>query len=142
MHLCVFAHTWGHTHKCTHTHTTHTPYIGLVSYRFSVNDSIILTLLMLSSIENRLVVAEQEVGGSGMDWVLEVSRWKLLHLEWISKDVLLNSRGNYIQSLGIDHSGRNIRKIMYIYIYAWLGHFAIQQKLAQLCKSLIKINIY
>ena len=38
-------------------------------------------------------------GGSGMDWEFEVSRCKLLHLEWISKKVLLYSTGNYIQSL-------------------------------------------
>ena len=31
------------------------------------------------------------------------SRCKLLHLEWISNEVLLYSTGNYIQALGIDH---------------------------------------
>ena len=31
---------------------------------------------------------------------------KLLHLEWISNEVLLYSTGNYIQSLVIDHDGR------------------------------------
>ena len=35
-----------------------------------------------------------------------VSRWKLLHLEWISNEVLLYSTGNCIQSLGIEHYGR------------------------------------
>ena len=37
------------------------------------------------------------VGGSG---------YKLLHLEWISNEVLLYSTGNYIQSLGREHDGR------------------------------------
>ena len=45
-------------------------------------------------------------GGSGMDWEFEVSRCKLLHLEWISNEVLLYSTGNYIQSLGIEHDGK------------------------------------
>ena len=34
-------------------------------------------------------------GGSGVDWEFGVSRCKLLHLEWISKEVLLYSTGNY-----------------------------------------------
>ena len=35
-----------------------------------------------------------------------VRRCKLLHLEWISNELLLYSTGNYTQSLGIDHDGR------------------------------------
>ena len=45
-------------------------------------------------------------GRSGMDRELGVSRCKLLHLEWISNEVLLHSTENYIQSLGIEHDGR------------------------------------
>ena len=45
-------------------------------------------------------------GGSARDWEFGVSRCKLLHLEWISNEVLLYSTGNYIQSLGIDHDRR------------------------------------
>ena len=60
----------------------------------------------LTDIENRLVVAKGEEGGSGMDWEFAVSRCKLLHLEWISNEVLLYSTGNYTQFLGIDHDGR------------------------------------
>ena len=55
---------------------------------------------------NRLVVAEGERGGSGMDWEFGDSRHKLLHLEWISNEILLYSTGNNIQSLGIEHDGR------------------------------------
>ena len=33
-------------------------------------------------------------GGSGMDGEFGVSGCKLLHLEWISNEVLLNSTGN------------------------------------------------
>ena len=45
-----------------------------------------------------------------MDWELGVSRCKLLHLEWISHEILLHSTRNYIQSLGIDHDGREFKK--------------------------------
>ena len=47
---------------------------------------------------------------SGMDWEFGVSRCKLLHLEWINNEVLLYSTGNYVQSLGIDHDGRQYEK--------------------------------
>ena len=35
-------------------------------------------------------------GGSGMHWEFGVSRCKLLHLEWISKEMVLYSTGNSI----------------------------------------------
>ena len=42
---------------------------------------------------------------SGMDWVCAVSRCKLLHLEWISNEILLYSTGNYIYLLVMEHDG-------------------------------------
>ena len=45
-------------------------------------------------------------GGSRMDGEFGGGRCKLLHLEWISNEVLLYSTGNYIQSLGTDRDGR------------------------------------
>ena len=48
-------------------------------------------------------------GESGMDWEFQVSRCKLLHLEWINK-VLLYSTGHYNQSPGIDHDGKEYKK--------------------------------
>ena len=55
-------------------------------------------------IGNRLVgVVEERVK---MDGEFRVSRLKLLHLEWISNEVLLYSTGNYIQSLVREHDGR------------------------------------
>ena len=45
-----------------------------------------------------------------MDGEFGVSRRKLFHLDWISNEVLLNSTGNYIQPLGIDHDGRQYEK--------------------------------
>jgi len=34
------------------------------------------------------MVAQVERGGSGIDWEFEGSRHKVLHLEWISNDIL------------------------------------------------------
>ena len=45
-------------------------------------------------------------GRGGIGGEFGVSRCKLLHLEWLSNEVLLYSIGNYIQSLEIDHGGR------------------------------------
>ena len=39
-------------------------------------------------------------GGSGMDGEFGVSRYKLLHLNWMSNEVLLYSPGNYSSLLG------------------------------------------
>ena len=43
----------------------------------------------LSDIKNSLVGAKGEGRGGGMDWEFGVSRCKLLHLEWMSNEVLL-----------------------------------------------------
>ena len=45
-----------------------------------------------------------------MDWEFGVSRYKLLNLEWISKEFLLYITGNYIQSLVIEHNGGQCEK--------------------------------
>ena len=47
-------------------------------------------------IENRLVVARREQGGSGMEREFGVSRGKLLPLELLSNGVLLYSLGDYV----------------------------------------------
>ena len=60
----------------------------------------------LTDRENRLMVVKGKWGGCAMDGEFEVCRCKLLHLEWISNEVLLYSTGNYSQFLGIEHDGR------------------------------------
>jgi len=65
-------------------------------------------------IENRLVVAKGGVGGR-MEWEVEVSRCKLLYIEWINNNVLLYSTENYIQYLTINHE----YKQEYIYIHTY-----------------------
>ena len=54
-----------------------------------------------------------------MDREFGVSRGKLLHVKWLSNEVLLYSTGNYIQSLGIDHDGRYYEK-RNVYTYVWV----------------------
>ena len=46
--------------------------------------------------ESRLVVAKGGGGGSGIDWEFGVSRCNLLHLEWISNEILLYSTRSHI----------------------------------------------
>ena len=45
-------------------------------------------------LQNRLVVAKEV--GSGVVGELEVNRYKLLLLEWISNEILLCSTGSYV----------------------------------------------
>ena len=71
-----------------------------------------------------------------MDGESGVSRGKLLHLEWISNEVLLHSRGNYVQSLGMEHDERRCEE-KNVFIHICLAHYAVQQKLTQHCKSTI-----
>ena len=52
------------------------------------------------------MVAKGERKGVGWTGSLGLVDIELLHLEWISNEVLLLSRGNYIQSLGIEQNGR------------------------------------
>ena len=55
---------------------------------------------------NKLVVARREEGGSGMGKESGINRYKLLHLEWISNEVLQYSTEKFIQSLGVEHDER------------------------------------
>ena len=53
-----------------------------------------------------------------MEWEVEVSRCKLLCIEWINNKVLLYSREKYIQYPMINHNGKEYLKTnVYIYIY-------------------------
>ena len=40
-----------------------------------------------------------------MDGESGINRYKLLHLEWISNEILLYSTGKYIQSPVMEHDG-------------------------------------
>ena len=46
----------------------------------------------------------------GKDWEFEISRHKLLYIEWINNGVLLYSTGNYIQYPIINHNGKEYEK--------------------------------
>ena len=55
-------------------------------------------------------------GGRRMNWEFGVGRCKPLHLEWVNDKVLLYSTGNYIQSPGINHNGKEYKKeCLYVY---------------------------
>ena len=56
--------------------------------------------------ENRLVVAKGRDGGGQMGWEFGISRYKLLHIEWINKKVLLYSTEKYSQYPVTNHSGK------------------------------------
>ena len=43
----------------------------------------------IMDLENRPVVAKGGGGGNAMDWEFGVRRCKLLHLEWISSEILV-----------------------------------------------------
>ena len=62
--------------------------------------------------ESRPVVARGGEGRSGLDGEFGVGTCKLLHLEWISNEALPYSTGNHIQSLGVEHDGRQYEKRM------------------------------
>ena len=52
-----------------------------------------------------------------MDWEVRVNKCKLLHLDWISNEILLYSIGNYIRALVMEHDGGICeKKNIYIYI--------------------------
>ena len=55
----------------------------------------------------------------------------------VNNKVLLYSIGDYIQYPEINHNGKEYKKRIYMYIYIWLNHFAVQQKSTQHCKSTI-----
>ena len=63
-----------------------------------------------TNIEIRLVVANGEEVGGGMEWEVGVSRCKLLCIEWINTKVLLCSTENYIHYPMIKHNGKEYEK--------------------------------
>lgn len=63
-----------------------------------------------------------------------VSTCNLLHLEWISIEVMTYSTVNYFQSLGIGHEGRKYKKeCVCVCVY----DFPVYQKLIQHCNAMI-----
>ena len=54
----------------------------------------------------QIVIAKGKGGGSAMDGEFEAGRYKLLHLKWISIEILLYSTGKYMHSLWVEHDGR------------------------------------
>ena len=69
----------------------------------------------IMDMENRLVVAKGEGGGSGMDWEFGVNRGKLLPLQWISNGILLYRAGNHVWSLVMEYDSVR-KKNVYMYV--------------------------
>ena len=61
---------------------------------------------------------EQTCGcrGGEKDWEFGISRYKLVHIEWINNKVLLYSTGNYAQYPVINRNGKEYEKEC-IYMY-------------------------
>ena len=51
-----------------------------------------------------------------MDWESGVNRCKLLHLEWVSNEILLYSTGTISSHLQWNMMEDNVRKRMYVYV--------------------------
>ena len=56
------------------------------------------------------MVAKREGREGGMDWEYGISRCKLLYIDWINNNVLLQSTENYIQYPVINHNGKVYEK--------------------------------
>ena len=63
-----------------------------------------------------LGVPRRRGGEGGIHWEFGVSRYKLLHIQWINNKVLLYSTVNYIQYPGINCNGKEYKK-QCIYVY-------------------------
>ena len=79
-----------------------------------------------------------------MNWKFGVCRCKLLHVKRISNEVLFYSTGNYMQSLGIEHDGRQYeKKDVCVCVTGSLCHTTeIDTRLNQLYFNKFKKNIY
>ena len=63
--------------------------------------------------------------GGGKDWEFEISRYKLLFVEWINIKVLLYRTGNYIQYPIINHNSKEYEKgCINIYLYIFIHPFS------------------
>ena len=54
----------------------------------------------------QIVIAKGKGGRSVMDGEFGAGRYKLLHLKWISIEILLYSTGKYMHSLWVEYDGR------------------------------------
>ena len=77
----------------------------------------------LTDIESRLWWPKCREGRWGMEQEFEISRYKLLYIEWINNKVLLHSTDNYIQYSVINNNGKNVKNYIYIYIYIYFFFF-------------------
>jgi len=85
----------------------------------------------LTDIERRLTVTMVGIERD-VDWEPGISRCKLLHISRINNEVLLYSTGNHSQCPVINHNGKNMKKIVRIYIYIHTHNIATYNIASQL----------
>ena len=75
-------------------------------------------------------------GKGGINWEIGIDIYTLLYIKQITNKNVLYSTGNSFQCSVMTSMGMESRR-EWIYVYVWLIHFAVQQKLTQHCKSTI-----
>ena len=68
-----------------------------------------------SDIENKVLLPKVKAG-VGINQELGINRYTLLYIKEKNNKAVLYSRGNYIHCLIITHSGKNLKKNMYIHV--------------------------
>ena len=74
--------------------------------------------------------------GGGISWEIGIDIYTLLYIKYITNKNLLYSTGNSTQYSVLAYLGKESKK-EWIYVYVYLIHFAVQQKLTQHCTSTI-----
>ena len=89
--------------------------------------NILLNRNRLTNTENSLVVAKEGGGGIGMDWEIEISRYKLIYIRWTNNKVLLYSTGNYIRYPVMNNNGKEYerKKIWKEYVHIYIHIYSI-----------------
>ena len=88
----------------------------------------------LTDIEKRLVVAQGKRGLETDGLGVGIRRCRLLRIGWINK-VLLYSTGSHSWYAVIKPYWKRMWKRIYIFIFIYLNHLTIQQKLTKYYKS-------
>ena len=77
--------------------------------KYNTNELIYETETDTQTERTDLLLPRWRGSGRGMDWEFEVSRCKLVYIEWINK-ALLYSTGSSIQYPVINHNGKEYEK--------------------------------
>ena len=84
----------------------------------------------------KLMVTEGDRCGRGVGWGFGIGTHTLRYIEWLTNGDLLYITENPTQYSVIVCGGKEHER-EWIWVYLWLNHFLVQQKLSQTCKSTI-----